>query len=66
MIFFVNGVKKNVKILLLSLLIFLNGCLISPLIAPGFYLGTADVTVKSKELLSGSKCEWRCYQNKKK
>jgi len=54
------------KIVLLTLLIFLNGCLPIGLVAPGFYLGAADVTVKSKEILSGSKCEWRCYKGKKK
>ena len=66
MIFFVNSVKKSMKIVLLTLLIFLNGCLPIGLVAPGFYLGAADVTVKSKEILSGSKCEWRCYKGKKK
>jgi len=38
----------------------------SPLIAPGFYAAGADVAVKSKELITESKCEWRCYKGKKK
>jgi hypothetical protein len=66
MIFFVNSVKKSMKIVLLTLLIFLNGCLPVVFVAPGFYIGAADVTVKSKEILSGNKCEWRCYKSKKK
>jgi len=38
---------------------------VSPLIAPGFYAGAADVGVKSKELITGSECKWRCYKKKK-
>ena len=51
---------------LIVLLILLNGCFMSPFIAPGFYAGAADVSVKSKEVLTGSKCEWRCYEIKNK
>jgi hypothetical protein len=66
MILTVNSVKKNVKIYLLVLLIFLNGCIPHPFFAPGFYAGTADVSIKSKEVLTGSECKWRCYKKKKK
>ena len=53
------------KILFISIIL-LSGCLTSVFLAPGFYAGTADVTVKSKEVLSGDSCKWRCYKNKKK
>jgi len=54
------------KKFLFASLIILNGCFPSLFLAPGFYAGTADVTVKSKEILSGTECKWRCYKNKKK
>ena len=66
MILFVNSIKKIMKIFLFASLIFLNGCLPSIFLAPGFYAGTADIAVKSKEILSGSECKYRCYENKKK
>jgi len=66
MIFYVNSVFKKMNKFLIVLLILLNGCFMSPFIAPGFYAGVADVSVKSKEVLSGSKCEWRCYERKNK
>jgi hypothetical protein len=62
---FVNSLNKNVKKFLFIILFFLNGCM-SPLIAPGFYAAGADVAVKSKELITESKCEWRCYKGEKK
>ncbi|MDC0426794.1 hypothetical protein OAM08_02275 [Pelagibacteraceae bacterium] len=53
------------KILFISLIL-LNGCFLpSVIVAPGFYAGTADVTIKSKEILSGDPCKWRCYKNKR-
>tara|TARA_B110000914_G_C15207710_1_gene329162 strand:+ start:403 stop:570 length:168 start_codon:yes stop_codon:yes gene_type:complete len=55
-----------VKKFLFASLILLSGCLPSALLAPGFYAGAADVTIKSKEVLSGTECKWRCYKNKKK
>ena len=54
------------KLFTFALFILLNGCVyMSPIIAPGFYVGTADVAIKSKELLSGAECKYRCYKNKK-
>ena len=53
------------KKFLFIILFFLNGCM-SPLIAPGFYAAGADIAVKSKELITESKCEWRCYKGGKK
>jgi hypothetical protein len=53
-----------VKKIIFLLLILLNGCM-SPLLAPGFYAAGTDVAIKSKELLTESKCEWRCYKKKK-
>jgi len=55
-----------VKIYLLVLLICLNGYIPHPFFASGFYAGSADVTIKSKEVLTGSECKWRCYKKKKK
>jgi len=55
-----------VKKFLFASLILLSGCLPSAFLAPGFYAGAADVTIKSKEVLSGTECKWRCYKNKKK
>ena len=66
MILFVNSLIKSMKFFLFAMLICLNGCFFSPSLIPGFHIGAADVTIKSKELLSGSKCEWRCYKHKKK
>ena len=66
MIFCVNNVIKKMNKFLTVLLILLNGCFMSPFIAPGFYAGAADVSVKSKEVLSGIECKWRCYKDKKK
>jgi hypothetical protein len=63
---FVNSVKKSVKKFLFASLILLSGCLPLPGLAPGFYAGATDVTIKSKEVLSGTECKWRCYKNKKK
>ncbi len=63
---FVNSVVRHVKKFLFASLILLSGCLPSALLAPGFYAGAADVTIKSKEVLSGTECKWRCYKNKKK
>ena len=63
---FVNSVKKSMKNFLFALFILLSGCLPSPFLAPGFYAGATDVTIKSKEVLSGTECKWRCYKNKKK
>jgi len=54
------------KKLLFASLIFLTGCLPSVFLAPGFYAGSADVTIKSKDVLSGNECKYRCYKNKKK
>jgi len=54
------------KKFLFASLILLNGCLPSLFIAPGFYAGATDVSVKSKEVLSGAECKWRCYKIKKK
>ena len=51
---------------LIVLLILLNGCFMSPFIPPGFYAEAADVSVKSKEVLSGIECKWRCYKDKEK
>tara|TARA_B110000495_G_C22800572_1_gene467669 strand:+ start:627 stop:827 length:201 start_codon:yes stop_codon:yes gene_type:complete len=66
MIHNVNGVKKTMKKILFISLILLNGCFLpSVIVAPGFYAGTADVTIKSKEMLSGDPCKWRCYKNKR-
>ena len=64
MILFVNSLKKSMKIFLFASLVLLNGCLMSPLIAPGFYAGAADVSVKSKELIGDGECKWRCYKKK--
>jgi hypothetical protein len=64
MILFVNSLKKNMKFFLFVFLVLLNGCLMSPLIAPGFYAGAVDVNVKSKELITESECKWRCYKKK--
>jgi hypothetical protein len=64
MILLVNSLKKNMKIFLFVSLVLLNGCLMSPLIAPGFYVGAVDVSVKSKELITESECKWRCYKKK--
>jgi|TARA_B110000211_G_scaffold232428_1_gene296135 hypothetical protein len=55
-----------VKKFLFASLILLSGCLPLPGLAPGFYAGATDVTIKSKEVLSGTECKWRCYKNKKK
>ena len=67
MIYHVNSIKKIMKKILFISLILLNGCFLpSVIVAPGFYAGTADVAVKSKEVLSGDVCKWRCYKNKKK
>jgi len=66
MILFVNSLKKSMKSFLFAMIIFLNGCFFTPSLIPGFHIGAADVTIKSKELLSGSECEWRCYKDKKK
>ena len=66
MIYHVNSIKKIMKKILIISLMLLSGCLPSVIIAPGFYAGTADVAVKSKEVLSGDVCKWRCYKNKKK
>jgi hypothetical protein len=52
------------KIFLFASLVLLNGCLMSPLIAPGFYAGAADVSIKSKELIGDGECKWRCYKKK--
>ena len=66
MILLVNSKKKIMKKFLFASLILLNGCLPSLFIAPGFYAGATDVSVKSKEVLSGTECKWRCYKIKKK
>ena len=66
MLLVVNSLKKSMKFFLFASLVLLNGCFVSPLIAPGFYAGAADVGVKSKELIAGSECKWRCYKKKKK
>ena len=66
MILFVNSIKKIMKKLLFASLIFLTGCFPSIFLAPGFYAGSADVTIKSKDVLSGNECKYRCYKNKKK
>ena len=65
MLLVVNSLKKGMKFFLFASLVLLNGCFVSPLIAPGFYAGAADVGVKSKELITGSECKWRCYKKKK-
>ena len=54
------------KIFLFLIIILLNGCLPFGALAPGFYAGSADVYIKSKEHLNETKCEWRCYEKKRK
>ncbi len=64
MLLVVNSLKKSMKFFLFTSLVLLNGCFVSPLIAPGFYVGAVDVSVKSKELITESECKWRCYKKK--
>ena len=47
-------------------LLLLTGCLPGLWTAPGFYAGSADVIVKSKEFITKSECKWRCYEKKEK
>jgi len=42
----------------------LTGCGTQILVL-GFPAAGADTIIKSKELLTESKCEWRCYKKKK-
>jgi len=65
MILLVNSIKKIMKKFLFASLILLNGCFPTAFVGYGFYGATTDVTVKSREVLSGAECQWRCYKNKK-